>query len=493
MFIQQAVHFFIKCLKSFKRRITKQVEVVSDLYIDKETINRYEVLLAGLELKYDKICFVLGPSRTHSFELDNVRFYHKGEFFLRKGGETYKIKCDLSEVDYWYCLESDCSILEKNLPEVTRVVSANQSWGIMYFDGVISGVRQFKPQWSPSLEEATGYTRGLIVVKSSKGVNLNEIGQEREKNWVDTLSKQLNSVPALIPIPAYECNGSSFVRNIKRPSCQLKKTVEIIIPSKDAYGLVSVCLRSVFEMTSYPDFKVCIVDNNSSDGAVLDLYGEFLEKFPGRFRLVYYKDYFNFGKMVNLGVASSDADYTLLLNNDTKVISHNWVQDLIEYGELPGVGAVGACLLYGNGRIQHIGVDVDPHYVAGHSFHMKTIDEVDPLMRYPHEVSAVTGACLLCLREKYLEVGGFDEFNFPNGYGDVDFCLKLLDLGLRNIVVPGAKLFHYESVTRGVNIEYAERIAMRTKWRADLLDRYRSQLLDIGRNVDSHSLPPWGK
>ena len=176
--------------------------------------------------------------------------------------------------------------------------------------------------------------------------------------------------------------------------------------------------------------------------------------------------------MNNVGARAAKGEYLILLNNDTEVRAPDWIEQMLMYAQFDEVGAVGAKLMYPHGSVQHGGIVGVASLIADHSgWHTRPedhlyIDMVDTV----HEAMAVTAAALMIRTSRYTEVGGLDEVHVPNGYGDVDLCLRLRQLGLVNVYTPYAQLVHFESVTRRRNVEVAEMQYMRRTWGSDLLN-----------------------
>ena len=179
-----------------------------------------------------------------------------------------------------------------------------------------------------------------------------------------------------------------------------------------------------------------------------------------------------------MGVKFTTGEYILLLNNDTEVITVNWIEELLMYAQRQDVGAVGAKLYYADKTIQHAGVVIGlgAHRTAGHTHYKQHRQNLGYMGRlcYAQNVTAVTGACLMVKKSLFEEVGGLEEA-FAISLNDVDFCLKLREKGLLNVFTPFAELFHHESVSRGLDDqgEKAERYnresaAFREKWKAQL-------------------------
>lgn len=258
--------------------------------------------------------------------------------------------------------------------------------------------------------------------------------------------------------------------------------ISIIIANKDHVADLRRCVSSILEKSTYDNYEIIIVENNSRENETWEYYSELLG-YPyletakkmtvcGRdggilhgekngqtadtpqISVVTYSGEFNYSAVNNLGVSYAEGDYILLLNNDTEVITVNWMEELLMYAQRQDVGAVGAKLYYGDKTIQHAGVVIGlgAHRTAGHTHYKQHRQNLGYMGRlcYAQDVSAVTGACLLVKKSLYQEAGGLDE-GFAVSLNDVDFCLKLRQKGLLNVFTPFAELFHYESVSRGLD------------------------------------------
>lgn len=247
--------------------------------------------------------------------------------------------------------------------------------------------------------------------------------------------------------------------------------VSIIIPNKDQIDYLERCLNSIYAKSSYGNFEVILIENNSVEPGTLAFYDAAKNKYPN-LTVVNFEGAFNFSAVCNLGASAAKGEYYLFLNNDTEVISEDWLERMLGHLLQPRVGCVGAKLLYPNNAVQHLGI-VLPKSGPVH------VDELRPgdantyfgFLRFPRNVSAVTGACLGVKAEVFDSVGGFDD-GFPIAYNDVDFCLKVRKKGLLNVVEPRAALYHYESVSRGYDEQSPERLVRLVKERAMLAARY---------------------
>ena len=238
--------------------------------------------------------------------------------------------------------------------------------------------------------------------------------------------------------------------NALRFVCPQSKKVSLVIPTRDRFDLLRQTVETLVHLTDYTDFEIVIVDNQTQEKDALDYLLE-LEK-ANIAVVVRDSGDFNFSRLINKGVQASSGQLICLLNNDVEIVSSAWLAELVACSQLPGVGAVGARLWFPTGTLQHGGVvlGLGPSRIAGHSH--KGLPKGSPgylgRATYHQFFSAVTGACLLVSRGNFDSVGGFDE-NLEVGYNDVDFCLKLGAIGLRNVWSPVASLIHHESASRG--------------------------------------------
>lgn len=226
--------------------------------------------------------------------------------------------------------------------------------------------------------------------------------------------------------------------------------VSIIIPNKDHVDDLSRCVESIINLSTYDNYEIVIVENNSETAEIRTYYEE-IRRHP-RVQVVEYKGDFNYSKINNFGVQYAKGEYLLLLNNDTEVITPDWMEELLMYAMRKDVGAVGAKLYYPDKTIQHAGIVIGlgAHRTAGHTHYRIPEANVGYMGRlcYAQDVTAVTGACMMVSKALYEELGGLDE-SFTVALNDVDFCLRVREKGLLNIFTPFAELYHYESKSRG--------------------------------------------
>lgn len=264
--------------------------------------------------------------------------------------------------------------------------------------------------------------------------------------------------------------------------------ISIVIPNKDHTEDLKRCVSSILEKSTYDNYELVIVENNSETREIKEYYtqllgfpyqpGEPQHREDGKITVVTFEGAFNYSAINNLGARNARGEYLLLLNNDTEVITVNWMEELLMYAQREDVGAVGAKLYYGDKTIQHAGIVIGlgAHRTAGHTHYRQHRQNLGYMGRlcYAQDVSAVTGACLMVKRSLYDEVGGLEE-DFAVSLNDVDFCLKLREKGLLNVFTPFAELYHHESVSRGAD-DSGERAERYNRESARFREKWRTQL-----------------
>lgn len=244
----------------------------------------------------------------------------------------------------------------------------------------------------------------------------------------------------------------------------------IIIPTRDRLELLRACIDSL-EPTIPAGSEIIVIDNDSEEPATHE-YLRDLVSLPGR-KVLPVAGAFNFSRLCNLGVREASGDVLVFLNNDTTIVTPDWLTTLARLACQPDIGAVGARLLYPSGRVQHAGIVMGMGGFAGHvDLHLAgDSDGTFGRARANHAATAVTGACLAVERRKFEAIGGFDEDNLPVDLNDIDLCLRLAAKGWRNILAADAVLVHYESASRGRTSaapRYArERAYFAARWRSE--------------------------
>lgn len=262
--------------------------------------------------------------------------------------------------------------------------------------------------------------------------------------------------------------------------------VSIVIPNKDEKETLKKCLESIWKKTSYPNYEIILVENNSTTQEIRDYYKELDGK--ERVRVVYWDKEFNYSAINNFGISYAKGEYILCLNNDITVISPDWLEELLANCQRPEVGIVGARLYYPDNTIQHAGIVLGMGGCAGSLFVGLARSRGGYLHKaaLQQDLSAVTAACFMVKKEVFEKVGGFEE-KLAVAFNDVDFCLKVRHAGYLVVYDPYAELYHHESKTRGYeNTEakkrrFQEEIEyMRCHWMPDILrDPYYNENLSL--------------
>ncbi|WP_221795291.1 glycosyltransferase family 2 protein [Oceanobacter mangrovi] len=312
-------------------------------------------------------------------------------------------------------------------------------------------------------------------------------GSEKSYTWNAGL-KSLKDYCKISEIPfKAEFGVSPNTYRLEYHGCLPK--VSIIIPTKNRVDLLRVCIDSLLEKTIYPDFEVVVVDNGSDCTETL-IYFDAIKSIEG-VKIVEAPIDFNFSRLNNMAVEVATGEVICLLNNDIEIIEADWLNEMVGLALKPGIGCVGAKLLYPDNTLQHGGVILGIGGVAGHScsgagrFDSGYFDR----LLITNNVSAVTAACLVVQKEIYTSVGGLDE-GLPVAFNDIDFCIRVRDSGYRNVWTPYACLYHHESASRGYEITPEKKARfrkeieyMRSKWGTSLdSDPYYNPNFDLSKS-----------
>ncbi len=365
------------------------------------------------------------------------------------------------------------------LVSITRVLSQNVHCELLYTDhDQLTENRErehpaIKPGWDPYLLETGNYIGDLCV--SSTELYLRTGGLEPctgdagiyhflLKARVELHRDQVINIPGIMFSQPQRSDisrqdrwftqrSNELVRRIDftlQPSIlKAPPRVEIIIPSRDKEPLLRQCVESILSLTEYSNYHISVVDNDSTEQATSEFHHSLRDE--ARYGVLDYHGTFNYSAINNYAVGRTQSDVLLLLNNDTQIMQADWLTRMVQACMLPRVGCVGAKLLYPNGRVQHAGVVMGMKGVAGHAYRFQKSDSISYLhkLRSPHQVSAVTAACLAVRRDTYEQLGGLDDKELTVAFNDVDFCLRAHAVGYDNLLLSDVTLTHHESLSRG--------------------------------------------
>lgn len=346
-------------------------------------------------------------------------------------------------------------VLRTGTAAAYRGAMAEATAALIYADDDLRGAAgartapYFKPEWNSELFPHHDYLTGACVIRTTA----EELGALDGPDWAARLVAAKVGAGQGAPHHVPHILHHRLVRPAPRvpaavaASVQGLPSVTVIVPTRNRLDLLSACLRGL-EATDYPELDVIVVDNGSDDPATL-AYLATLD--PARHRVLRQPGPFNFSTLNNHAVAEARGQLLCLLNNDIEVIEPTWLATMARQAQRPDVGAVGARLLYPDGRIQHAGVVLGVGGGAAHAHRLLRPEAEGYFRRHalPQFVSAVTAACLVVARERFVGVGGLDEQNFAVAFNDVDLCLRLNARGWQSLYEPRATLIHHESVSRG--------------------------------------------
>lgn len=336
---------------------------------------------------------------------------------------------------------------------------------VFYADDDLIGARgqrtapHFKPDWNSELFRHFDYLTGASILRATrddlKGLPDDAWPAALTARLIEHCAAQGTAPHHLRQVLHHRCTRPSPQRPGKGAGYQAAgpaaslPTVSVIIPTRNRLDLLRPCLQGLAS-TDYPALEIVVIDNDSDDPETLD-YLAALDR--EQVRVIDCPGPFNFAAMNNRAAAEVQSELLCFLNNDIEICDPDWLANLARQAVRDDVGAVGARLLYPDGRIQHAGVVIGLGGGAGHAHRLLWPEEEGYFHRHnlPQFVSAVTAACLVVRRERFLAVGGFDAVNFAVAFNDVDLCMKLNAKGWQSFYEPRATLIHHESVSRGLD------------------------------------------
>ena len=404
------------------------------------------VNLKELETKYDTICL------SSSSELLLYEEITKKEY------------------DFISFIDGEDMVANGALYEMERYILIHKFGHVFYTDNDFIDnsdnrcLPQYKPGISPSLLQFYNYIKYPVFIHSTlcnsiewyeKHIAINN----QIKVELSCKDMRISHIPLITRHLHIDKYNPSFGLDNKPELIKtiLSDSITIIIPFKDKVHLLKKCIDSIFDKTKHKNYKILLVNNNSSNPKTLEYLNVLKEN--SLISIIDFPEEFNYSRINNYAVSLIKSEFIVLLNNDIEVLSNYWLTNLLHYGKKSYSGAVGATLFYPDQTIQHQGVSLEVSSyddVLPQTFHVnkgKRLNELDAIYtNLPTNPIAVTAACLLMKTELFREVKGLDEKNLKISFNDVDLCLKLVDRGLYNTIPPFVYLTHYESVTRAIDL-----------------------------------------
>jgi GT2 family glycosyltransferase len=433
---------------------------------------------------------------------------------------------DAAEGEFVAFLDHDDELDPDALLECVRLLNEKPETDAIYTDeDKVDGRGSysepfFKPDWSPELFRGVMYVGHLLVLRRSlvESVGRLDPAFDRVQDFelmlrVSERTERIEHVPRILyhwrKLPqsvATSLDAKEGISELQAAAVnrQLERTgtpafarphpelphrvviqpkprrswprVTVIIPTKDAPDHLGRCLDAIYARSTYPNFGVLLVDNGTTDPEALRVF----ERHP--VEVLRFDVPFNFSRVNNIGARHADGDFVVFLNNDTEVLTPEWLETMVGLAEPDAVGAVGPLLLSPNGRVQHAGVVLGMRGTADHIMRgfPSAVDGYAGSLSCTREVSGVTAACMLMRRELFTELDGFDE-HFATHYQDVDLCLRIRRTRRRILYTPRAVLRHHEGATRGDRYDHFDRALLLDAWGETIArgDPYYNQALSL--------------
>ncbi|MDT2599275.1 glycosyltransferase family 2 protein [Enterococcus hulanensis] len=407
---------------------------------------------------------------------------------------------EIATGEFVVLLDNDDELAPIALYEVAKCLNKNADLDLIYSDEDkidMAGKRfdpAFKPDWSPDLLLGTNYISHLGIYRRSimEKIGGFRVGYEGSQDYdlvlrftEQTTADRIAHIPQILyywrilpSSTAADQSTKSYAFDAGLKAVQdainrrgIKATVNhaagnglydvdyqvlsedlvsVIIPTRNGYDDVKRCVDSIIEKTTYPNYEIVMADNGSDQPEMQELYGNYQKQLGERFIVESIDIPFNYSRINNLAAKVAKGKYLLFLNNDTEVITPEWMTKMVSFAQFERIGCVGAKLYYPNNTIQHAGVILGMGGAAGHGHHTFPRGDFGYFGKLEINVDylAVTAACMMIRAKDFIEIGGFNE-ELTVAFNDVDLCLKEYEKGHNNVWLHGAELYHFESQSRG--------------------------------------------
>lgn len=467
-----------------------------------------------------ELCIVddASPNENVRQEVENYAKYDKRikfKFLKRNrnisGASNEALK--LATGEFIGLLDHDDILWPNALYEVVKAINEDNQLDLIYTDeDKITKNRHehlgyfFKPDWNPDFLRSVNYITHFSIIRKSIMEKVGGFNSDYDgaQDWelflrITYMTKRIHHVPKIVyswrihdMSTAKDTDAKPYVVEVQRKALsddmerrgikdvsieqdkehkgywnvtypvQGKPLISIVIPSRNQFKIVKRCIGSIYAKTTYRKFKIILVDTGSTDKKVHRWYKK-LQQQHDNFTLVDWPEKpFSYARSCNKGAEVAKGELLVMLNNDTEVITSNWLELLAGDAQRPEIGAVG-CLLFFPDRIhiQHAGVGVGLGGVAANSFSMMTLEQQMSqtqhlMLNTKHDMTVVTAACLMIRKKLFTDIGGFAE-EFRISYNDVDLCLRLYEKGYQNLYTPHVRLLHHESISVGTPEEINKR------------------------------------
>jgi GT2 family glycosyltransferase len=461
-------------------------------YADKKKIKKIIEFLQQQSYENWELCLSIRcEAKVFDYDDDRVKVIESRKNLSMVGGINHALEFVTGE--FIMIIQENDELEFNALYECVKLLNCHPEIEFIYTDEDCLSVKgkkytcpHFKSDFNLDLLRSMNYIGHLYVVKKDLqkrvGLFCEEMGGEYEYDFILRCIEKSESIWHIPKVLYHKKESKKQIDNIDKRKqvveehlkrCQEKATVEIgkrtgicrvryqldrepfisiIVPNKDHVDDLNRCIQSIYRISDYSNFEILIIENGSDEKRTFEYYRNLLGQHKN-IKVIFWNKSgeFNYSALNNYGVKSAEGEYLLFLNNDTEIINKNCISEMVSHAVRGEVGAVGAKLYYPNGTIQHAGVILGLGGIAGHAFCGLENDLYSYFLRSSciQDYSAVTAACMMMPKTLFEEIGGFEE-NLKVAFNDVDLCMKIRKKGKMIVYTPYARLYHYESKSRGI-------------------------------------------